>query len=109
MWERESMVEDGVKEGAQRGSGQEPGGRGRSAVNRAEFSSCGPAVSCGKRDRLWWRTELELSSGESFDDGHRSAALGTKPQRVRCHEICSCAANDIGHLEPWPTHLLFRL
>jgi hypothetical protein len=30
-----------------------------------------------------WRTELELCGCESFDDGHRSAALGTAPQRVR--------------------------
>ena len=27
---------------------------------------------------------MELCRGESFDDGHRSAALGTAPQRVRC-------------------------
>src|SRR6516162_8672604 len=31
-----------------------------------------------------WRTKLELCRCESFDDGHRSAALGTAPQRVRC-------------------------
>ena len=29
-----------------------------------------------------WRTELELSSGKSFDDRHWSAALGAKPKRV---------------------------
>ena len=27
---------------------------------------------------------MELCGCESFDDGHRSAALGTAPQRVRC-------------------------
>ena len=27
---------------------------------------------------------MELCRGESFDDGHQSAALGTAPQRVRC-------------------------
>jgi len=27
---------------------------------------------------------LELRCGESFDDRHRSAAVGTAPQRVRC-------------------------
>ena len=64
------------------GSGQEQGGRGRRAVNRAEVSSCGPVVSCGSSDQRW-RAELELSSGKSFDDHHRSAALGAKPKRVR--------------------------
>ena len=27
---------------------------------------------------------MELCCGESFDDDHRSAALGTAPQRLRC-------------------------
>ena len=40
-------------------------------------------ISCS-RGQERWRTELELCGGESFDDGHRSAALGTAPQRVRC-------------------------
>src|SRR6516162_10903662 len=31
-----------------------------------------------------WRTKLELCRCESFDYDHRSAALGTAPQRVRC-------------------------
>ena len=52
-------------------------------MNRAEFSSCGRAVSCRSREQPWWRTELELSSGESFDDRHRSATLGATPKRVR--------------------------
>ena len=30
-----------------------------------------------------------------------------EPVTVARDEVCSCAANDIGHLEPWPTHLLF--
>ena len=77
------MVENGVTEGAKQGSGQEQGGRGRSAVNRAKFSSCGRGVSCGSSDQPWGRTELELSSGKSFDDRHRSAALRAKPKRVR--------------------------
>src|SRR5260370_15741844 len=77
------MVEDDVRKDADWGSGQEQGGRGRRAVKRAEFSSCGRAVSCCSRDQQWWRTELDLSSGESFDDRHRSAAVGATPKRVR--------------------------
>ena len=53
-------------QGAKQGSGREQGGRGRSAVNRPEFSRCGGAVSCCSSDQQWWRTELELSSGKSF-------------------------------------------
>ena len=41
----QSMVEHDVRKDAQWGSDQEQGGRGRSAGNRAEFSSCGRAVS----------------------------------------------------------------
>ena len=59
------------------------GRRGRSAVNRAEFSSCGRAVSCRSSDPQWWRTELDLSSGKSFDDLHGSATVGAAPKRVR--------------------------
>jgi hypothetical protein len=52
-------------------------------VNRAEFASCGGAVSCRSCDQPWWRTELDLSCGKSFDHGHRSATLGATPKRVR--------------------------
>ena len=76
------MVENSVTEDAQWGSGQEQSEGGRRAVNRAEVSSCGPAVSCGSSEQQWRRTELELSSGKSLDDHHRSAALGAKPKRV---------------------------
>ena len=69
--------------GREIGSGQERGGRGRSAVNRAEFASCGRAVSCGSIEQPWWRTELDLSSSKSFDDRHRSATLWATPKRVR--------------------------
>ena len=81
--QRESMVEDGVKEGAKWGWSQEQGGRGRSAVSRAEFSSCGRAVSWRSSEQPRWRTELELSGGKSFDDRHGSATLGATPKRVR--------------------------
>src|SRR6266851_1387676 len=83
VWERGSMVENGVTESGKQGWGQEQGGRGRSAVNRAKFWSCGRGVSCGSSDQLRWRTELDLSSGKSFDDRHRSATLGAAPKRVR--------------------------
>jgi len=76
------MAENGVTEDAG-GIGSGAGGRGRRAVNRAEFSSCGRAISCGISDQHWWRTKLELSSGKSFDDRHRSATLGATPKRVR--------------------------
>ena len=55
----------------------------RDALNRANSAVCGRVISCS-RGQERWRTELELCRCESFDDGHRSAALGTAPQRVRC-------------------------
>jgi len=74
--------------GKRRDTGREVGiksraGRtGRSAVNRAEFSSCGEAVSCRSGEQPWWRTELGLSCGKSFDDRHRSTTPGATPKRV---------------------------
>jgi len=62
-WNRDRLWPDALK-------------RGNSAVYGRLIS-----WSCGQE---WWRTELELCRGESFDDGHRSAALGTAPQRLRC-------------------------
>ena len=54
----------------------------RDALKRASSAVCGRVISCsGGQER--WRTELELCGGESFDDDHRSAALGTAPERVR--------------------------
>ena len=54
----------------------------RDAEKRGDSAVCGRVISCS-RGQERWRTELELWRGESFDDGHRSAALGTAPQRVR--------------------------
>ena len=54
----------------------------RDALQRADRAVCGRVISCNCGQE-WWRTELELRRGESFDDDHRSAALGTAPQRVR--------------------------
>jgi hypothetical protein len=36
-------------------------------------------VSCRSADP-WWRTELDFSSGEPFDDLHRSTAFGAAPK-----------------------------
>jgi len=52
------------------------------ALKRADSAVCGRVISCSCGQE-WWRTELELCRCESFDDGHRSAALRTAPQRVR--------------------------
>ena len=54
----------------------------RDALKRGDCAVCGRVISCS-RGQERWRTELELCGCESFDDGHRSAALGTAPQRVR--------------------------
>ena len=54
----------------------------RDALMRAGSAVCGRVISCSC-DQERWRTELELCRCESFDDGHRSAALGTVPQRMR--------------------------
>jgi len=53
----------------------------RDALKRVDSAACGPVISCS-RGQERWRTELELCGCKSFDDGHRSAALGTAPQRV---------------------------
>jgi hypothetical protein len=55
----------------------------RDAVKRVDSVVCGRVISCS-RGQERWRTELELCGCESFDDGHRSAALGATPQRVGC-------------------------
>src|SRR6266571_1805325 len=54
----------------------------RDALQRADRAVCGRVISCG-RGQERWRTELELCGCKSFDDGHRSAVLGTAPQWVR--------------------------
>src|SRR5438105_2674281 len=55
---------------------------GRDALKRADGAVSGRVISCS-RGQQRWRTELELCRCESFDDGHRSAAVRTAPQRVR--------------------------
>src|SRR5260370_5801103 len=39
-------------------------------------------ASCRSRDQRW-RTKLDFSSGESFDDHHRPTTLGTRPKIAR--------------------------
>jgi hypothetical protein len=39
-------------------------------------------VSCRSAD-LWWRTKLDFSSGEPFDDLHRSTAFRAAPKTKR--------------------------
>lgn len=55
----------------------------RDALKRADRAVCRRVSSCSCGQERW-RTELELRRGESFDDGHGSAAVGAAPQRVRC-------------------------
>ena len=52
------------------------------AVKRDDRAVCEGVISCG-RGQERWRTELELSSGKSFDDCHRSATVGAAPKRLR--------------------------
>ena len=47
----------------------------RDALRGGDIAVCGRVISCS-RGQERWRTELELCGCESFDDGHRSAALG---------------------------------
>jgi hypothetical protein len=46
-------------------------------------------------------------SGATARNGPQDLDMGpAEPEAVECDEVCSRAANDVGHLEPWPTHLL---
>jgi hypothetical protein len=66
-----------------KGSGQEAGRRGAERGEPCRVCELWGAVSCRSSDPQWWRTELDLSSGKSFDDRHRSATLGATPKRLR--------------------------
>ena len=83
MCEDESMAEMSLGGDRKKMSGGKGDTLRRDALKRADRAVCGRVISCS-RGQERWRTELELCGGESFDDGHRSAALGTAPQRVRC-------------------------
>jgi len=45
--------------------------------------------------------------GATARNGPQDLEVGpTEPRTIPLDEVCSCAANDVGHLELWPTHLL---
>ncbi len=47
------------------------------------------------------------SGGATARDSQQDLKMGpAQPRTVPLDQVCSSAANDIGHLEPWPTHLL---
>jgi hypothetical protein len=52
--------------------------------SEARRECCGWVSDFMQRGQERWGTELELWGCETFDNGHRSTALGTAPQRVRC-------------------------
>ena len=52
-------------------------------VGRHRASENGIGVSCSGSDEKRWGTELELGSGQSLEDHHGAATLGTEPKRIR--------------------------
>ena len=78
----ESMAEVSLGGERKKMSGGKRGTLRRDALKRADSAVSGRVISCSRGPERW-RTELELCRGESFDDGHRCAALGTAPQRVQ--------------------------
>src|SRR6516164_7856917 len=50
----------------------------RNALKCVDGAVCGRVISCS-RGRERWRTELELCCRESFDNDHRSTAVGAAP------------------------------
>ena len=64
-------VEEGIGLMARHRDAQRLGGRGVFELERV--------VSCRRADP-WWRTKLDFSSGEPFDDLHRSTAFRAAPK-----------------------------
>ena len=69
-------------------SSQELGGGQRERTPAAgdgkhRASEIGMGVSCGGSGAKGWRTELDLGRGESLDNHHAAATLGTEPKWVR--------------------------
>ncbi len=64
---RRDWFDGGAQEDAQRLEG------------RRVFGELERVVSCCNADR-WWRTKLNFSRGEPFDDLHRATTLGTAPK-----------------------------
>ena len=59
---------------------------GRKPTEMGERFELEKEVSCGSGDHRW-RTKLDLGCGKSFDDHHRSTALGTAPEIVRARGV----------------------
>src|SRR5882762_8669422 len=59
-----------------------PRHRGTERVETREGFEWERVASCRSRDHRW-RTKLDFSSGESFDDHHRPATLGARPKIAR--------------------------
>ena len=56
--------------------------RGTERVETREGFELERVASCRSRDQRW-RTKLDFSSGESFDDHHRPTTLGARPKIAR--------------------------
>ena len=56
--------------------------RGMERVETREGFELERAASCRSREHRW-RTQLDFSSGESFDDPHRPTTLGARPKIAR--------------------------
>jgi hypothetical protein len=80
---REWLAADGVREGDNKEWDQGKGAAGRSVAKRAEFSSCGRAISCSSSNQQRWSTKLDLGGSQPFDNRHRPTALGAAPKRAR--------------------------
>ena len=83
LWEGELSLQVILPEGVEKASSGERRHASARCAEARDRWNCGRVISCS-RDQEWWRTELELRRGESFDDGHGSAAVGAAPQRVHC-------------------------
>ena len=77
------MAEVNLGENREKMSGRHGDTLRRDIRKRDDSAVCGGVSSCSRGPERW-RTELELCGCESLDDGHRSAAVGTAPQRVCC-------------------------
>jgi hypothetical protein len=69
LWSKK--LEEGIALAASHRDAQRPEGRRVFGLERV--------VSCRSAD-LWWRTKLDFSSGEPFDDLHRSTAFRAAPK-----------------------------
>ncbi len=59
------------------------GARVRSVLKHAKVSGCGPWFHAAVANRVWGRTELDLSGRKSLDDHHRTSTVRTEPKWSR--------------------------